>query len=63
MSKAPSIRLTGGESESLQQYVNQRVEIQGSFQNEGGAGAAAAGRTLKITSVRPVPGNCSGGDK
>jgi hypothetical protein len=55
--------VTGGESESLQQYVNQRVEIQGSFQNEGGAGAGAAGRTLKVTSVRPVPGNCAGGDK
>ena len=65
-------RLTGGQN--LQQFVNQQVEIRGTFEDTPAVGAAtspadvagAAGgqptpRTLHITSVRLLPGSCTGG--
>ena len=67
-------RLTGGEQTTLQQFVNQRVEIRGTFQDTT-TGATATRpapdttpmsqnmRTLRITSIRPVAGECAGKDK
>jgi len=63
------LRLTGGEQTTLQQLMNRRVEIRGTFQNDPAAPAAAPseaagwmnGRTLRITSIRPVDGECPGG--
>jgi hypothetical protein len=65
-----SYRLVGGEN--LQQYANQQVEIQGTFQDPTGAGASATGaagatdarstaRTLQITSIKVLSPTCPGG--
>lgn len=57
-------RLMGGQPDTLQSLQNQRVEIRGSFDDSSAAAnpsATAAGstmRTLRITSIRPVPGDC-----
>jgi len=52
-----------GQTESLQGLQNQRVEIRGTFDQTAGAAspsnsADAGMRTLRITSIRPVPGDC-----
>lgn len=68
--------LTGGEQQNLQQYVNQRVEIQGTFETPASATSAPTPsaepgmpananqptRTLHITSVRTLAGSCGGGE-
>jgi hypothetical protein len=65
MSSAGSIRLSG-QPDTLKGLENQRVEIRGTFQGDS-AGAAASSssssamRTLRITSIRPVPGDCGAG--
>jgi hypothetical protein len=46
-------RLAGGEPDTLQQYINQRVEIRGTFQNEPSVASTTPGvqaptRTLRI---------------
>ena len=59
--------LSGGEADTLKGLQNQRVEIRGTFQNSATSGASTTGsttstgaamRTLRITSIRPVPGDC-----
>jgi len=56
--------LLSGQPDTLKGLQNQRVEIRGTFQETAGAstGSAtstgAAMRTLRITSIRPVPGDC-----
>jgi hypothetical protein len=62
------IRLSG-QPDTLKGLENQRVEIRGTFQGDS-AGAASSSssssssamRTLRITSIRPVSGDC-GADK
>jgi hypothetical protein len=57
-------RLVGGQPDTLASLQNQRVEIRGTFQNDssspGAASSASASpmRALRITSIRPVPGDC-----
>jgi len=57
--------LLSGQPETLKGLQNQRVEIRGTFQDTATPGTAApattagaAMRTLRITSIRPVPGDC-----
>jgi hypothetical protein len=50
-----------GQTDSLKGLENQRVEIRGTFDDATGAASAASSesmRTLRITSIRPVPGDC-----
>jgi pilus assembly protein FimV len=51
-----------GQPDTLKGLENQRVEIRGTFQGDS-AGAASSSsssamRTLRITSIRPLPGDC-----
>jgi len=59
--------LSGGQADTLKGLQNQRVEIRGTFQDSTTSGASTTGaatstgaamRTLRITSIRPVPGDC-----
>jgi len=57
--------LLSGEADTLKSLQNQRVEIRGTLQGSATSGAAgsatssgAAMRTLRITSIRSVPGDC-----
>ena len=56
-----------GQPDTLRALQNQRVEIRGTFQDGAArvantpgsaATAPAAMRTLRITSIQPVPGDC-----
>jgi hypothetical protein len=50
-----------GQIDSLKGLENQRVEIRGTFDDAPGAANAASTesmRPLRITSIRPVPGDC-----
>jgi hypothetical protein len=50
-----------GQTDSLKGLENQRVEIRGTFDDTASTTSAAsdsAMRTLRITSIRPVPGDC-----
>ena len=73
-SAASRYRLTGGESQNLQQYVGQKVEVTGSVAGGAGspsaapggaerpAGASASGRqdqALRVSSVRPTGDKCN----
>ena len=55
----------GGEPDALKGFENRRVEILGTFDGPAGAaansasGAAGSMRGLRITSIRPVAGDCS----
>jgi hypothetical protein len=58
---AAGYRLSGGQPDTLKGLQNQRVEIRGTFQNDpAGSSTSSASpmRTLRITSIRPVPGDC-----
>jgi hypothetical protein len=59
------IRLSG-QPDTLKGLENQRVEIRGTFQGDSSDAASASSssamRTLRITSIRPVSGDC-GADK
>lgn len=56
---APSGFRLSGQSETLSGLENQRVEIRGTFEANPSAGASAQSmRTLRITSIRPIPGDC-----
>jgi hypothetical protein len=66
-SSASGYLLSGGQADTLKGLQNQRVEIRGTFQDSATSGASTAGaatstgaamRTLRITSIRPVPGDC-----
>jgi hypothetical protein len=57
--------MLSGQADTLKGLENQRVEIRGTFQDSASSGATgtatttgAAMRTLRITSIRPVPGDC-----
>jgi hypothetical protein len=61
LSTVAGFRLVGGQPDTLKGLENQRVEIRGTFQSDMGASSAAsdsAMRTLRVTSVRPVSGDC-----
>jgi len=67
MSGVAGYVLTGGQADTLRGLQNQRVEIRGSFVDSATSGASATGaatttgaamRTLRITSIQPVPGDC-----
>jgi len=50
-----------GQTDSLKGLENQRVELRGTFDDTASTTSAAsdsAMRTLRITSIRPVPGDC-----
>jgi len=53
-------RLTGGQPDTLKGLQNQRVEIRGMFDtpNPAAASSSPAMRTLRITSIRPIGGDC-----
>jgi hypothetical protein len=61
MSSAGSIRLSGS-PDSLKGLENQRVEIRGTFEGAStgadSSSSSSAMRTLRITSIRPVSGDC-----
>jgi hypothetical protein len=55
-----SYRLAGGEPDTLKSLQNQRVEVRGMFDtpNPAAAPSGSSMRTLRITSIRPVAGDC-----
>jgi hypothetical protein len=57
---ATGYRLSGGQPDTLKGLQNQRVEIRGMFDtpNPAAASTASAMRTLRITSIRPIAGDC-----
>ena len=53
-------RLAGGETDTLKGLQNQRVEIRGMIELPKAAADSTAPpmKTLRITSIRPVAGDC-----